>query len=45
MGRKLQNKKKVQQLEIVPMDENLPLPAQRSSEQVVSKRVRKLSKP
>lgn len=45
MGRKIQNKKKVKQLEIVPMDENPPLPAQRTSEDVVPKRVKKISRP
>jgi len=40
MGRKFQNKKKkaAPQLEIVPLDENPPLPPQRSSDEVVPKK-------
>lgn len=43
MGRKFQNKKKkaAPQLEIVPLDENPPLPPQRSSDDVVPKKARK----
>ncbi|XP_054732788.1 ribosome biogenesis protein BRX1 homolog [Anastrepha obliqua] len=44
MGRKLQKKKKVQELEIVPMDENPPLPAQRTSEDTVPKRLKWVNK-
>lgn len=39
MGRKFQKKKKVEQLEIVPLDENPPLPSQRPSDEVVPKKV------
>lgn len=39
MGKKFQKKKKAEQLEIVPMDENPALPPQRSSDEVLPKRV------
>lgn len=39
MGKKFQKKKKTNQLEIVPMNENLPLPPKRSSDDVIPKRV------
>lgn len=38
MGRKFNKKKETEQLEIVPMDENSPLPAQRSSDETTPKR-------
>lgn len=38
MGRKFHKKQKVQQLEIVPLDENPPLPAQRPSDEAVPKK-------
>ncbi|CAD7003890.1 ribosome biogenesis protein BRX1 homolog [Ceratitis capitata] len=44
MGRKIKSKKNVQQLEIVPKDENLPLPPQRTSEDVVPKREKWINK-
>lgn len=39
MGKKFQKKKKSEQLEIVPMDENPPLPQQRPSDDTIPKRV------
>lgn len=39
MGKKFQKKRKTEQLEIVPMDENPPLPPQRPSDEVIPKRV------
>lgn len=39
MGKKFQKKKKGDQLEIVPMDENPPLPPQRQSDETIPKRV------
>lgn len=39
MGRKFQKKKKVQQLEIVPLDENPPLPSQRPSDETIPRKV------
>lgn len=44
MGRKFQKKKKTEQLEIVPMDENPPLPAQRSSDETIPKREKWVNK-
>ncbi|XP_037720679.1 ribosome biogenesis protein BRX1 homolog [Drosophila subpulchrella] len=46
MGRKFQNKKKkaAPQLEIVPLDENPPLPPQRSSDDVVPKKEKWVNK-
>jgi len=42
MGRKFQKKKKVEQLEIVPLDENPPLPSQRPSDEVIPRKVSEL---
>lgn len=39
MGKKFQKKKKIDQLEVVPLDENQPLPPQRTSDEVIPKRV------
>lgn len=39
MGRKFQKKKKVEQLEIVPLDENPALPPQRPSDEAIPRKV------
>lgn len=39
MGRKFQKKKKVEQLEIVPLDENPALPSQRPSDEAIPRKV------
>ncbi|KAH8398344.1 hypothetical protein KR215_008657 [Drosophila sulfurigaster] len=45
MGRKFQKKgKKVEQLEIVPLDENPPLPSQRPSDEVIPKKDKWINK-
>ncbi|XP_067613740.1 ribosome biogenesis protein BRX1 homolog [Eurosta solidaginis] len=44
MGRKGQKKRKAQELEIVPMDENIPLPPQRSSDEPIPKREKWINK-
>ncbi|XP_037811718.1 ribosome biogenesis protein BRX1 homolog [Lucilia sericata] len=44
MGKKFQKKKKTEQLEIVPMDENPPLPPQRPSDEVIPKREKWVNK-
>ncbi|TDG45454.1 hypothetical protein AWZ03_008077 [Drosophila navojoa] len=44
MGRKFIKKKKVEQLEIVPLDENPPLPSQRPSDEVVPKKEKWINK-
>ncbi|XP_022212824.1 ribosome biogenesis protein BRX1 homolog [Drosophila obscura] len=44
MGRKFQKKQKVDQLEIVPVDENPPLPPQRKSDDVIPKREKWVNK-
>ncbi|XP_075164534.1 ribosome biogenesis protein BRX1 homolog [Haematobia irritans] len=44
MGKKFQKKKKSEQLEIVPMDENPPLPPQRPSDESIPKREKWINK-
>lgn len=39
MGHKFQKKKKVEQLEIVPLDENPALPSQRPSDEAIPRKV------